>query len=106
MIDKGAKPVLDDMVDCGDGRHVGLWKENYGNEPAWLLIEVTKGSVLFSCRGGADGERRRQSFIASHGTALEIAMALARALGVELDEGLQDFANRMQQDFESRGESR
>jgi hypothetical protein len=67
------------MEDCGAGRHVGWWFENYFDEKA-LLIEVDK-SVLFACCEGPRGDKRI-NFVTAIETGRNITRALMKALGI------------------------
>ena len=72
-------PITNRMEDCGAGRHVGWWFENYFDEKA-LLIEVDK-SVLFACCEGPRGDKRI-NFVTAIETGRNITRALMKALGI------------------------
>jgi hypothetical protein len=97
-------PIVNRMQDCGAGRHVGWWGETHLDHKH-LLIEVTNDCVLFSIC--LESKHPRISFVVDREKAIGIALALANALGLECaDEGLQEFANRMERDFEREQEER
>ena len=72
------------MEDCGNGRHVGWWSEDYGFGHNYLLIEIKPGTlVICACEG--EHAEKRINFVTNQGKGIAIVRAMMAALGIKED---------------------